>query len=104
MCEKICDTLPHMIIGNVIDGFAIEKVMNQNNIAKITESMCKKCWAIQHCTVCAAVADDGQTLSKEKILFECSLIRKNTESKMLDMIAIYEARNVLVKPKGENML
>lgn len=65
-CEKCSETSPVMKIGNIGDGFYIEKVERLLNIGKISKDRCKNCWAIRLCNLCAVAVDDGQQLSEKK--------------------------------------
>lgn len=70
-CERVSETSPSMEIGNVTSGFNVEKSIEITNIGSLTREECSKCWGFLHCGQCAAVADDGQKLSRELKLTRC---------------------------------
>lgn len=64
-CEKVSELSEVMNIGNLEDGFDIQKAQGLLDISNLTPEKCKNCWALLHCVLCARFADDGETLSKE---------------------------------------
>ena len=54
-----------MCLGNVDEGFDEEKVRMLLNVGKVTEDLCKKCWALLHCNQCAQKADGKDHLSRK---------------------------------------
>ena len=81
-CERISELSDVMKIGDVDNGISAEKASTLNNVGKTTEEECKKCWAIQHCTLCAAFSDVLTGLSKEKRLKKCNNTRSGVEEIM----------------------
>jgi len=71
-CERVSETSEMMKIGNIYDGIDVDKANAINNIGKTTADACKKCWAISHCTMCAANSDTLKEFSKEKRLKSCA--------------------------------
>jgi len=86
-CERVSEDSTVMRIGNLRDGFNYEKARTLLNIGELTSEECRNCWAINHCTICAKYADDGNKLSKEKILSYCSGIRERT---------LYDMKNIIL--------
>ncbi|MCL2222558.1 MAG: Cys-rich peptide radical SAM maturase CcpM [Oscillospiraceae bacterium] len=78
-CERVSEDSNVMQIGTVEDGIDIEKATNLINVGKVTEEECKNCWAILHCTMCAAHADDMSCLSKEVKLRRCKSVKAQVE-------------------------
>lgn len=56
-CEKVLET-SCATIGNIYDGFNIERVKQMMNIGKITEEDCKQCWAMRFCDICVSKCID----------------------------------------------
>ncbi len=71
-----------MKIGNVYDGFDLDKMDEILNIGRLTEDLCRNCWAYRFCDLCAAFADNIEGLSREKKLSNCAGVRHNTEERM----------------------
>jgi uncharacterized protein len=77
-CERVSEASKVMRIGNVVDGFEVDKVKRLLNIGKISEKKCLNCWAYRFCDICAAQLDDGSStveLGKQK---ECDRVIDST--------------------------
>lgn len=79
-CERVSETSEIMRIGNITDGFDVEKARKILNIGQLTEKQCRSCWAFRFCTQCAATADGIHELSSALRLQNCSRIRSSTEA------------------------
>ena len=71
-CERVSETSNMMKIGNVDSGICVEKANTINNVGKTTAEECIKCWAILHCSMCAAFSDDLSEFSTKKRLAQCA--------------------------------
>lgn len=91
-CERVNEASCVMQIGTVEEGFDIKKIDTLLNACKLTESKCKNCWAINHCTICAGQIDDGKQLSVEKKLALCEKQREKAEYTLQEYIAIKEIK------------
>ncbi len=89
-CEKVSENSKMMKIGNIKDGFEIEKCRKLLNIGTLTEKSCKNCWATNFCTLCAAYADDLNGLNSDKKQAECVKVKLNTEELFKDFIMLNE--------------
>lgn len=85
-CERCSETSQVMKIGTLDDGFDVEKAKYILNVGNVTEEECKNCWAVLHCTICAARAEDGVCICPDKKLKLCKKIRAQTRVKLLTMI------------------
>lgn len=70
-CERVSETSPIMQLGNVEKGFDVEKVSMLLNVGKVTEDLCKNCWALLHCNQCVQRADGRDHLSRELKMMYC---------------------------------
>ena len=61
-CERVSETSSAMIIGNIHDGFNLDKAMKVLNIGFLTADKCRECWAFTNCKLCAKHADSGEGL------------------------------------------
>lgn len=89
-----CERVPEVectCIGNIKEGFYIEKVKQQLNIGQVTEEECRKCWAINLCSVCINEIDcsSGCFLKSEKLAL-CPSNKKAALRDLSELIAIYE--------------
>ena len=82
-CERVSEASPSMIIGNLDDGFDLDKADKILNVGNLTESACKNCWSFRHCYLCAKKADNNENeLSAERKLSFCDEVRGNSYSKL----------------------
>ena len=79
-----------MNIGNIEDGFYVDKIKNLMNLATMTEEQCKNCWAINLCRICPNEIDDGDQLSYEKKLEACKRSKLEAEHQLREYIAVRE--------------
>lgn len=70
-CERIDETSPCSVIGNIDDGLSLDKCKTLLNIGTITEDKCRSCWAIAHCKLCFVQADNGGELCAKNRLENC---------------------------------
>lgn len=50
-CEKVPE-LAYSCIGNIDNGFDIERIKQVMNIGRLSEKECKSCWAVRLCSCC----------------------------------------------------
>lgn len=89
-CERVSETAEYMCIGNLDDGFDMNRIKEMLNIGRLTEDNCRNCWAYNFCTQCVATADDGICLSKENRLEKCNAVRNYVENMIKDYIVLKE--------------
>lgn len=89
-CERVNETCEEMCIGNIYDGFDIDKVKKLLNVGKITEEVCKNCWAFNFCTQCAVTADNGERMTPAVRLEKCNKVRSHVENLFKDFIVLKE--------------
>ena len=75
-CERVSETCAVFQIGNLGNGFDIEKSKTLLNIGSLTKEQCKNCWAVYFCSGCASGLEDGDHLSAKKRLERCDGIRE----------------------------
>ncbi|AVQ45786.1 Cys-rich peptide radical SAM maturase CcpM [Clostridium botulinum] len=76
-CERVSESSSPMNIGNLNKGIDIKKATDLINIGQLTEDECKQCWAFHYCDMCAAFADDTETISRSKRLSKCKESRRS---------------------------
>jgi uncharacterized protein len=89
-CERVSEASPQMNIGNIDAGFDVDKIRALLNIGKISEKECINCWALRFCNLCAAAADDNDSLSMEKKVSRCSYVRYSADSLLKDICTLRE--------------
>lgn len=95
-CEKVSNTSPAVIIGNVDDGINIDKVKSMLNLGQLTEDECKNCWAMHFCDICLAHVDDNLCLSSEMKKRECRFVQRQALQSLKSNIIMRE----IGMPKG----
>lgn len=87
-CERVNENSEVMRIGNLENGFDIQKAKDILNISSITKEKCKYCWCVNLCTQCVATADGGEAFSTKKRLEECERVKKSVEEDMKTYITL----------------
>ncbi|WP_162300608.1 Cys-rich peptide radical SAM maturase CcpM [Anaerosacchariphilus polymeriproducens] len=62
-CEKVDEMVDAHCIGDIQNGFRLNKLKELLNIGKITEEECKQCWNLQNCSMCI---DNIECVGEEK--------------------------------------
>lgn len=91
-CERVSETSEVMNIGDINNGFDYEKCNKLLNIGNLTQEKCKKCWALNHCTLCAKYADNGDELSGKLKMTHCKGVEDSVELDLLNAILFEEAK------------
>lgn len=89
-CESISEDSEIGRIGNVNDGFDIDKIHRLLNVGQITEEECRNCWGHRLCMQCFMNADKMNRLSRSKRLSNCKWILKSHENAMKDYCTLVE--------------
>lgn len=87
-CERVDEASETYCIGNINDGFDMDKISKLLNVAQLTEKECKNCWCFRLCSQCIAVAEEKGELSKKKRLSNCMGMRTQIESDLKDYIVL----------------
>lgn len=90
VCEKASEKSPHMIIGDLENGFIFETISDLLNIGKLTESDCLECPLIRSCKICAVSIDSVDKLSIEKKKRLCKFNKDKFLSDIKDYIIYKE--------------
>lgn len=94
-CERCNETKSYMKIGNIREGFDLEKISRLLNFSQLIEKDCKKCWAFSHCTICAAKLESYSDEISTKLLKQnCVAVRKETDDMLRIKIAMMETKEM----------
>ena len=65
-CEKIPEYI-NLSIGNIAEGFFVDKILQFMNIGALSKEKCSKCWAWRYCNICYAqcISTDKKELSAD---------------------------------------
>lgn len=89
-CEKANMESDALNIGSIETGFNIDKVRQVLNVGKLTENLCKDCWSMKLCPLCALSADNGKELSPAKKAESCKNVKKVNEDSLKDICTLIE--------------
>ena len=103
-CERTNEDSEMMIIGNVEHGINMDKAKFLLNVGRISEDVCKKCWAFRFCTSCAVYAEDGDKLSAQKRLSRCSSIKNSVEANLREYCVLKELGFDFVELENDEVL
>lgn len=85
-CEKVCEGMEEVKIGDIDNGIYLEKAKKVLNIEKFDEKECHNCWAYQYCNGCATRYGDSSEVRKRK----CDDLRRFVENKFKDYCVFRE--------------
>lgn len=91
-CERVSETSEIMNIGSLDGGLCFDKVKRLVNIGNLTEEECKKCYAINKCTICARLVDDNGELSAKKKLLHCAAVKQEMDRNIREVLLIKELK------------
>ena len=83
-CERIAE-YPNYQIGNIFDGFDIERIKQMINVAQYTKNECLHCWAFMYCGSCIANMAGNETINPQMRLQKCYEEKNKVLSNMADM-------------------
>ena len=87
-CERVDESSEAYCIGNLDDGFDMDKVSELLNVAKLTENECKNCWCFRLCSQCVAKCEEDGKISRNKRLSNCVAMRSQVENDLKDYIVL----------------
>ena len=88
-CERVSENVESNCIGNVQDGFNLEKTEKIINIADSIIENCRNCFAFRHCTLCVQ-AHESRLRNDEKIKSKCRNVRYNFHKNLIGREIINE--------------
>ena len=90
-CERVSETSAAMQIGNIFDGFDVDKALKVLNVGQLTANACRNCWSFRYCTQCAkpALGADGE-LSSESRIDHCLASRNDAYRKIAQYLLMKE--------------
>ncbi|MBW9159133.1 Cys-rich peptide radical SAM maturase CcpM [Clostridium tagluense] len=81
-CEKVCEISNDMIIGNLNEGYDLEKIIKILNIETIIEEKCHDCWAYSDCRVCVGCISAEPT--EKELDYQCKKTQIRVENDLKD--------------------
>lgn len=86
-CEKITED-KCFSIGNIDEGFNLDRVKTFLNLGKITEESCKGCWALRLCEMCVSSCNDVDVhmITSERKLIACTQQKSLLLNKIKDFV------------------
>jgi len=101
-CERVSESSEVMNIGNLKDGFHLERARNLLNIGALTSEKCRDCWAFTSCHLCAKHADNQCELSGALKETFCEDVLANVEADLRNIILLQELSNSAILRRGRS--
>lgn len=89
-CERVSETVEENVIGNIDEGFSLEKAKFILNIHSVSKDKCVDCFAFRHCNACIKKYEGSLSGDKTKLDKECEKIRIGFENTLHDIINFNE--------------
>lgn len=89
-CERVSETVEENIIGNINEGFNLEKAKFVLNIHNISKNECINCFAFRHCDACIKKYESHLSGDKIKLDKECEQIKIGFENTLHSIINFNE--------------
>lgn len=92
-CEKVAENTSCTQIGTLDEGFDLKNMERLLNIGCLTSEECKNCWALSHCSICAAqleYREGQQTFQKADKLTACEKSKNIVISNLYELCVIHE--------------
>lgn len=93
-CEKVTETSGIMQIGDVDNGFFMEKVRKLFYISHLTPHSCLNCWAFHFCTICGKDIIHEDKLSESKKAILCKEVLSSAENTLRKIIFLKEKKTI----------
>ena len=87
-CERVNESANDFVIGDIENGFDVEKAKKLLNVALITENECKNCWCSKLCNQCISKAEENGKLSRKMRLSNCQDTKIAVEDMMKNYIVL----------------
>jgi uncharacterized protein len=97
-CERVSETSECMNIGNLNNGFDLDKIASLINIGKVTEDECLNCWNFYYCNICVSLTEYNGNISKSQKLRYCNSMRESTLEKM-KLYCLFKEQDINLKEK-----
>ena len=94
-CERISETSAPNIIGNLDEGFLLNKADKVLNICELTEYDCKNCWAITHCNLCVKFCDNNGEFSADFKIKNCQNSRRVAENVLMEYASFHDIKKLM---------
>ena len=89
-CERVPE-LAYACIGNISNGFDVERIEQIMNIGRLSEKECKSCWALRLCSSCLNdIECHDCTIDCQSKLSGCAVRKKVALSNLFDITALSE--------------
>lgn len=89
-CERVSETVEENVMGNIDEGFDLEKAKFILNIHSVSKDKCVDCFAFRHCNACIKKYEVYFSGDKTKLDKECEKIRIGFENTLHSIINFNE--------------
>ena len=87
-CEKVSEIYEQNILGNVKDGFDINKIVNLRNIPIVTKKECEKCWAFHLCSSCIRMCVSNEGIDRKRRINNCFSSKLNAINMLKEYVSL----------------
>ncbi len=89
-CERINEMQDYFCIGSVDKGVEESNAKRILNVGKVTEKLCKTCWALRQCSMCAGQIEfDGDLTLSDKMV-ECEKSKRQVLFNLMEYSVLSE--------------
>ena len=89
-CERVNEMQDYFCIGSVDDGVEETCAKRILNVGTVTEKLCKNCWALRQCSMCAGQIEfDGELTLNNKIV-ECERSKQQAIFNLVEYCVLSE--------------
>lgn len=89
-CERVNEMQEYFCIGSINEGINVSKAKSLLNIGKLTEDLCKNCWAIRHCSMCAAQIEFNENLTYDDKVKKCNEMKQRALFNLQELCVLKE--------------
>lgn len=91
-CERVTEKVDQMCIGNLDDGFDMEKMKFLLCNGQLTEKECINCWNLNNCMICLGEVDlhGGNKVTRELKLETCEKSKARTYAALRELCVLDE--------------
>ena len=89
-CERVNHELDYFKIGMLEGGLDMGKMKAILNIGQVTETECKTCWNLKHCSICAGQIEFETEPTKSCKLVQCAQNEANAFSELNELCILSE--------------
>lgn len=96
-CERVDEAAEVLCLGDIWNGFDVEKGKRILNVSQITEKECRECWCYKLCEQCCGKAVQDGKFDRNRRLSFCHATRQMAEESIKNYIVLKKYKSRLIK-------